>query len=102
MSFHVGQKVVCVDDDWTAPGYDVPTGLTVGSVYTITGVISSSVHCAEYMGARDHLALLLAEVDHPIFPDIGFASPRFRPVKTTDISIFRAMLVAPPKQRVRA
>lgn len=87
--FHVGQKVVCVDD---APRkWDLtPSQLSKGSVYTLTSIVSHHVF---------GVGVTLAEVI-PAPPNDGWHIERFRPVVTTDISIFQAMLVPTPKEKV--
>lgn len=82
MTFHVGQKVVCVDDkprdDWR------PTFLKKGSIYTITWV-----YCVPAGSG-----VLLYEVENP-YPDrLGWYSDRFRPIeeRKTDITVFQKML----------
>jgi hypothetical protein len=88
--WHVGMKVVCVDDDWDfgpLPGETFPKA---GAVYTIR---SLSIEGSEVF-------VQLAEIVNPVcvFEDIigesEFAAVNFRPVqpRKTDISIFTAML----------
>jgi hypothetical protein len=82
MAFHVGQKVVCVDDtDQPAAPYVVR-----GRIYTI-----SDMH-----EPRDGLGLYLEEVPCVETDDYwgSFKAERFRPIieRKTDISIFTAML----------
>jgi hypothetical protein len=79
MMFHVGQKVVCVDD---SPGaYSGIKVLRLNAVYTIT-------HVFPWNG------VLLAEVDPPPPPPAilrAFSKDRFRPLieRKTDISVFQ-------------
>jgi hypothetical protein len=89
MIYHVGQKVICVRDDKgrVFPNLNV---LTRGTIYTIRGLV-------------DNDGVLLEEVILPNYPydpwkkhEVSFAIDRFRPVKTTDISIFTAMLAPSP------
>ena len=89
-NFHVGQKVVCIDDDGLhlRPDEDGPCK---GQVYTIRGF-------NEQVGG-----LLLIEVIN--FPqlyregygELSFRPSRFRPVveRKTDISLFKAILDKP-------
>lgn len=90
MSFHVGQKVVCVSGPLikVLDGRPLPT---VGDVYTIRA-IKRGFH-------RDFgRSVLLNEIVSPTHPEdgqeLGFFAIRFRPVieRKTDISIFTAML----------
>lgn len=72
--FHVGQQVVCVDDDGTLL-------LMKGRVYTIVDIFQSL--------GDTYLALggVVTETGGR-----GWYPSRFRPVRKTDISIFTAML----------
>ena len=113
MTFYVGQKVVCIDDNfdplWKGPfstGH-IPILPTKGSVYTIRRILpdfpfSNSVA----------LGILLEEIVNAEVPLIGgvqehpFGARRFRPVveRKTDISVFTEILDREnaKKQRVRA
>lgn len=71
MSFHVGQKVVCVDASKDSVGRSMP--LSVGAIYTII-----------YIGHDDFggTGFLLAEASiakHPL-KTTRFKSSRFRPI----------------------
>jgi hypothetical protein len=93
MTFHVGQKVVRVSgtDYWDDGNYPA-----LGVVYTIRGIVDqkSTGTLLTFVEIRnDHLG-------YSIEP--GFAAMHFRPVKTTDISVFQAMLAPSPKQAVGA
>ncbi len=80
MSFHVGQKVVCVK-----PGYNPETwaginNCVVGAVYTVRAVIDDE------WGA----ALLVEEIVNPIWrglTECGFYRDRFRPIQERKIDI---------------
>lgn len=104
MTFRVGQKVVCVYAD-PLPGSPSNTdmdGLTKGAVYTISeiGPVPAPHRWAGMASVH------LVEINRGPCPllgiTIGFACARFRPVKTTSIEIFRAMLVNPPREIVGA
>lgn len=96
MSFHVGQKVVCVD---TAERHRtlVPasTYLRVGAVYTIRWVGE-----CPYKPWDDGPTVRLEEiirpdhVDIPEWNDFPFSATRFRPAieRKTDIGVFTEML----------
>jgi hypothetical protein len=79
MTFHIGQKVVCVD----AAVRERPCSLKKDNIYTITntGIFLSDAWVA------------VAEA-RPADGSIGFYADRFRPVveKKTDISMFTALL----------
>ena len=107
MAFRVGQEVVCVDDTchpkYLPLGYvAAPTGLDglrKGQTYTIREISS------EWAGFP-FLCLRLNEITRPVFNSSDgeppYCAARFRPIVKTDISIFEAMLVPSPKQRVDA
>lgn len=101
MSFHVGQRVVCVDDA-SRPGllwsigkaWGDLDGLRKGTIYTVRGIELAPIGV---------LTLKLREIVRKSPPgtgnlDAGFAAFRFRPVVETDISIFTAMLNPVPKR----
>ena len=104
MNFHVGQKVVCVDDK-------IPCrSLANGSIYTIRWF---GLHVDPHFGTN--LCVRLAEInprpeesellkDYPeALADVPYYASRFRPLVTrkTDISIFKRMLT-PNQEKVRA
>lgn len=110
MSFHVGQKVVCVDVSATLQGRVVRRrdgnlapivggldGLRKGAVYTIDAIDPPS-----YPGACDENELVLAEINRGHCICRGFRASRFRPVheRKTDISVFTAMLDPARKELV--
>ena len=97
-NFVVGQKVVCVDDKDFAPFVVIRgelflqignlDGLTKNNVYTIR-----SLDKDEFDG---NIVVQLVEIIRSITSDEtkepGYLPSRFRPVITTDISVFEAML----------
>lgn len=94
IDFHIGQKVVCVDASPSHIGGKYR--LVKGAVYTIRG----------FDDEGGYLGLYLEEIpDDPVrapfkLPN-GWYAWRFRPVKTTNISIFTAMLVPTPRVKER-
>lgn len=90
MTFHVGQKVECIDDEGQ-PVREGDTPVKKGAVYTLRDVF-------DFFGEE---GVRLQEITNP--RDRGYHSWRFRPIveKKTDISIFTAMLNA-SKQGVDA
>lgn len=84
--FHVGQKVVCVDNGPSRFGWkSSPTKLKKGAIYTVTACWMHEISKVP--------AITVAEVA-PTFGYNGFDAARFRPVtsRDTDITIFRKML----------
>lgn len=91
--FHIGQKVVCVNNFSTF----CLAKPQVGSVYTISNL---------YLAPDGDLMLELVEILAPetdeTFAGFRASSYFFRPVRTTDISIFTAMLAPTPPAKVQA
>jgi hypothetical protein len=99
-NFHIGQKVVCVNV--TPSSHPLAANkchlLRKGDVYTIRDI---DVRFASLHG---DITIRLEEIRRPIqqpckIPDWepGFASRRFRPVRTTSIDIFTSMLAPTPR-----
>lgn len=92
MTFHVGQKVVCIDDR-LEDGEPPSPNAVKGGVYTITEVLDFPGH-----GCALNFSELYYPGDRCWFP--GFKAECFRPVKTTSIETFRQMLrPVPVKER---
>jgi hypothetical protein len=89
MAFHVGQRVVCVDDGPDYAGQS--TKLVERHVYTVDDAF-------DWYGTP---GVVIAGVQS-WHPTGAYKASRFRPVQETDISIFTAMLSPTPKQKVRA
>ena len=93
MSFHVGQKVVCVNAEWDDPHWCkfTPNRPVAGGVYTIREIHSAFPH---------RVGFYLDELPNPVVIWVertgegAFLSTRFRPVieRKTDISVFTALL----------
>ena len=96
--FHVGQLVVCVDDDEDAyvnpthRYYDGLSGLKKGVVYTI-----------RWVGMPRHTRYLCVRIEEIIRPvdfedgeETPYAAARFRPVVETSLDVFREMLAPVP------
>lgn len=95
MSFHVGQRVVCVDDRYTT--HSNRRELYSGNVYTIRRLDTvDGMPCVCLHEIPLRYSPSRGWIDYP------FRATRFRPVKETDISIFTAMLAPTPKQKQRA
>lgn len=94
IDWHVGMKVVCVDDEPWPEFKSEMDGLTSGQVYTIR-----KVGLDPYPGFPG-VGVWLDEIHRPLdkgfeqYGEASFSAARFRPVQTrkTDISIFEAML----------
>lgn len=92
MTFHIGQKVVCVDARAKCD-CGCATRLVTGQVYTVRAVFvlfgNEGIHVEE---------------TSPLKWTSGYASSRFRPVveKKTDISVFTEILNRESKSRVMA
>lgn len=86
MTFHIGQHVVCVEDEET--GW-APCAIK-GCVYTIVELIAvGDGEC------NLQFAELYYDGDEKFYP--GFRAECFRPLSESRLEIFRQMLVDPPK-----
>lgn len=102
--FHVGQHVYCIgsggqpptDFDRAAWAKAAPGGPRKGLIYTVRGLRQG----------RSASGLLLDEIIAPTggggYDEIAWNTRCFRPVDETKLSIFREMLVTPPKEPVSA
>jgi hypothetical protein len=99
MNFRVGQKVVCVDDArQPLTAQFTPNMPARGSVYTVRAL--------DYCAVSDTQGIFLTEIVNPVFDwanaprsELAFKSTRFRPVKTTSIECFKALLAPVPKKQ---
>lgn len=102
MAFHVGQKVVCVNNgnSLNTPNAKWRDGErpAIGAVYTVR-----SIHLHEIGGQTLWLNEICRcdEAVREYGPSVGYGSYRFRPVieRKTDISIFTEMLTPKVKER---
>ena len=107
MSFHVGQRVVCVNDEWQDwwPHYEYwwPHKPIKGHIYTIRAV--------RYDPIRKGDGVLLYEIHNPerLWGDGntgegGFMAYKFRPLteRKTDISVFKRILADASKEKEAA
>jgi hypothetical protein len=107
--FHVGQKVVCIDDDKTPPaGHVVLSDMifpVIGKIYTVSEIRIGTVGNMPCIAlAEIPFQLVEVLVDNEIrVGDVVFNASAFRPLvdRKTDISIFKAML-APQTEQVPA
>jgi hypothetical protein len=96
-NFQVGQKVVCVKSDRS---YDHNIEVVKGQTYTIRHVFlgRNKAGCKMVVICLDEHPVLLNNTGE----EMGWHHTNFRPLITTDISVFTAMLVKPPSELVRA
>ena len=97
-NFRVGQQVVCISEDWSGAGPDwlrIMKKPSKGLVYTVR-----EVSC--YEQCIFPFVVLFEELRNPIMNWIpigqfenGYLPENFRPVKTTSIEIFNAILENP-------
>lgn len=93
----VGDQVVCIRDDWRDSSLQCVQLPHVQGIYTIRDTLIE-----EWKGERI-LYLHFEEVRNPISwygVEPGFIAEWFRPVRRTDISVLRSLLVNPPKELV--
>lgn len=94
--FHVGQKVVCVNDEWPEAVYRgqifPPRVPMLNEVLTIVSISPATL-------SAPWVHLTFQEIEHcqrvgDVSADVGYGSEHFRPVveRKTDISIFTDML----------
>ena len=105
MNWHVGQRVVCIRDDYKVicPTQIAGGGvLRAGHVYTIRGfnlaegVVGTG--CGFYL---EEIVNPLCQYSDGVWREMSFDQCGFRPIKETDISIFTAMLnEVPTKETV--
>ncbi len=93
--FHIGQKVVCVDETPVKPDYTMD-GLTKGHTYTIRW-IGKYTHPLDGLGQNITVRLEeLCRKPSPIGSDVPFLARRFRPLieKSTEtgMAILRKIL----------
>ena len=93
--FHVGQKVVCIEDEWPS---HVPSPIKKGVVYTIAEILPPDLS-ESFDGWDVRRSIRLVEVKNNLADVDSFNQARFRPVveRKTDISQFKAMLNYQPK-----
>jgi hypothetical protein len=98
MTFHVGQLVACVDDKWEYSPSKMekcPNLPVRGMIYTVRALDAEGAIWLEEEGA-----VWLEEVVNPpawfwddtLFCEPSFYAWRFRPVRTTNIDVFREIV----------
>jgi len=99
--FHVGQLVVCVDDDpwkYYVPGHSYGGGMD--------GLVKGNIYTIRWCGMFNHtdgsntMAVRLYEIVRPSYgitpDDCPYVATRFRPVVETRLDVFREMLEPVP------
>lgn len=105
MSFHVGQKVVCVSTTHDLSGAGSSDGwpdhVIKGGIYTVREVDERTLPLFGVVGIRLHEALGQTRMTCIGSWETAFSATCFRPVveRKTDISVFTRMLT-PTKERV--
>ena len=106
--FHIGQRIICVDDRFVGENRVFDPTFTArcpnlpvkGRVYTVRGFV------VPYAWYPDMPGLLLEEIINPLCPyfegtfEPSFFPSHFRPLteRNTDISVFMAMLENAPEK----
>ncbi len=98
--FQVGQRVLCVNDDYPAGAFSGEEHLpiakriyTVRDSFMISGVVDV-VRLHEIRNAPRHYDIG--------FKECAFCSHHFRPIDDSALDVFRKMLVTPPGEPVVA
>jgi hypothetical protein len=95
--FHVGQRVVCVDNStsWSLPG-NAPRLLRKGGLYTVQDIAFAPVLDEVFLYIFGPVGLALEGID-------GWSPRRFRPIvpRETSIECFRALLAPSEKEPAR-
>lgn len=93
--WHVGQKVVCINDTWAHPSYvHVQNRPVVNGIYVVRAVLIA--HRVPHLRLREvrNPKMNWTEIG---FAEIAFAANRFRPVvepkRKTSIEVFKKLLV---------
>ncbi len=94
--FEIGQDVVCINDEWMK-ALTVPIVPVLNRIYRING-IDPEIPC---MSGLIETCLSFEEIPAQRYMELEVVWPtsHFRPVKRTDISELRTLLVDPPKVR---
>jgi hypothetical protein len=95
--FAIGQKVVCVRDDWKNDFFGMSVKET-GETYPVKNGIYT-VRGYDWLLLADLPGIMITEVNN----DCIWAERNFRPIelRKTDISIFRKLLIS-PKEKINA
>jgi hypothetical protein len=88
MTFHVGQKVVCISTE----GLVSPTWIKQGGIYTIREIRTDKIR---FTRCKTYVSLLLVEVVKPLADwgegplEPGYSTVRFKPAVSKSIQLFR-------------
>lgn len=99
VQFHVGQRVVCVDDRehrGARGGGKTISGLKNGLVYTVREIVLEPGYLNHIFFRLEELILPLATTGH----EYAWESVRFRPVRTTNIEVFERLLAPSPTKEL--
>ena len=97
--FAIGQKIVCVRDDWKNAVFGLSVRETGERYPAKDGVYTVIGH--DWLLLADRPGVMIAEVNS----DCIWAEQNFRPIepRKTDISVFKKLLVNPnPKEKIDA
>ncbi|MFG1388842.1 hypothetical protein [Xanthobacter versatilis] len=79
--FHVGQQVICIDDNWGSDGHNIPIDAPKkGMVYSVREVIFNVPFPSGHFFDLEEVRCGLWDAE------------QFRPVKPTSIEVFRQLL----------
>ena len=101
MTFHVGQKVVCIDA-YNTVSFEFKNGWIIEDVWR--ELVEGRVYTVRWFGIEEgEAAVKVCGVERHHSGDMSFAASRFRPAVEpgTDISIFTEML-KPSDEKVDA
>ena len=97
MDFYVGQKVVCVDDDWPknlafyCPSSEPVCPVKVGKIYTIRECLNGGLEVRL-------VEIMRSPCTHPCHHDHPFRATRFRPVEYKAMEVFRKIAADPSRK----
>jgi hypothetical protein len=110
-NWHIGQKIVCIDDHYPNPPYYGEKTPKKDSIYTIRGICDSDVEEAPAF----HLFEIVNKPNiynrndgSEVFGELYFWSFRFRPLQnllsedSVDISVFHKILADLPQLKTNA
>ena len=105
MNFHVGQRVVCINDRPRAGGNAGKGGETLpkaGTTYTIRELVPAGPLCRNDCVRLEEIVNAVrrytAASGERVWVELTFRADRFRPIRTTNIEVFTAMLEPAPKE----